>query len=330
MPTRTRFALVLTACLAVLQVGVAQVTQAQTEQRAWPQRTVRFIIPFGPGAAADVAARILAERLQKVWDKPIVVENRPGGDGLVSLGVFVSAKDDHVLFVSPTSIFVVHPYTQDNLPYDVDRDLQPIAWIGNTLIGIAVTAKLQVGTLQDFVDYAKREAGKVNYGISPGFTEFIFDGFMREHGLSMAKVPFRDILQAPIDLGEGRIQILMTSFAAQRPQIESGKTRLLAIGEPKRSALAPGVPTVHEAGYPGLEATPINAMFGPRDMALELRRRVGADVVAALKDKDVVDRLRASGQQETGAGPDELAAAVAAQHAQVARIAKVLGVSKKK
>jgi len=322
---------VLTAISTLLVVGAAVVPAALAQgTQPWPQRTVRFIVPYGPGSAADIAGRLLAERLQKTWDKPVIVENRPGGDGLVSIGVFVTAKDDHTMFLAPTSIFVVHPYTQDNLPYDVDRDLQPVAWIGNTLIGVGVTAALPVATLKDFVDYAKREAGKVNYGISPGFTEFVCDGFMREHAVPMAKVPFRDILQAPIDLGEGRISALMTSVAAHRPQLQAGKTKLLAIANPDRSDLVPGIPTVKEAGYPGLQATPMNAIFGQRDMPLDLRRRVGKDVAAVVKEKDITEKLRISGQQEVGTGPDELAAALAEQHAQVAQVAKLLGVAKKK
>ena len=326
----TVIACIATAVMSCPRAAIAQTASKDTDSPVWPQRTIRFIVPFGPGAASDIAARLLAGRLQKVWGTAVIVENRPGGDGLVSIGAFVTAKDDHTLFLTPTTTFLVHPYTQDNLPYDIDRDLQPIAWISNTAIGIGVTATLPVATLKDFVDHAKREAGKVNYGVSGGYLEFVWDGFRRQHAIPMVKVPFRDIVQAPLDLGEGRIDVLMTSVPTHRPMLQAGKTKLLAIGDPQRSELVPGVPTVIEAGFPELQILSMNALFGPAHMPLELRQRVSKDVAAALKEKDIVEKLRASGQQEVGGGPDALAATLAEQQAQVTRIAHVLGVARKR
>jgi tripartite-type tricarboxylate transporter receptor subunit TctC len=330
MRTRTSFALAVAAFFAAVSLVVPRAAIAQTDNQAWPQRTVRFIVPFGPGSAVDTVSRLLAERLQKVWGKPVIVENRPGGDGLVPIGAFVSAKDDHTLFATPTTLFLVHPYTRSNLPYDIDRDFRPISWIGNTPLGIAVTAKLPVTTLKEFVDYAKRESGKVNYGISGGYLEFVWDGFRREHSVPMVKVPFRDIVQAPIDLGEGRIAVLMTSVTTHRPMLQAGKTKLLAINDPKRSDLVPGVPSVVEAGFPNLQVLSMNVMFGPSHMQLPLRQRISDDIAAVLKEKAIVEKLRISGQEPVGKGPKELQATLAEQNEQVARIAKILGVTRKK
>ena len=115
---RMSLASTVIACIATAVMSCPRAAFAQADSRAWPQRTVRFIVPFGPGAASDIAARLLAGRLQQVWGTPVIVENRPGGDGLVSIGTFVTAKDDHTLFLTPTTTFLVHPYTQGNLPYD--------------------------------------------------------------------------------------------------------------------------------------------------------------------------------------------------------------------
>ena len=102
---------------------------AGASAESYPQRAVRFILPFGPGAGVDITARMLAERLAARWGKPVVVENRPGGDGIVAINVFTSAKDDHTLLFVPTSTFTAHPYTHDKLPYDPQRDLLPIATV---------------------------------------------------------------------------------------------------------------------------------------------------------------------------------------------------------
>lgn len=318
------------ALLALIGPYLASTSMAQGTPENWPQRTVRFIVPFGPGSASDTAGRLLAERLQKVWSQPVIVENRPGGDGLLSIGAFVSAKDDHTLLLTPSTVFLVHPYTQENLSYDAQRDLNPIAWISSTPIGIAVTSTLPVSTLKEFVEHARRQNGKLNYAVGVGFLEFVWDGFRREHDVPMVKVPFRDIVQAPLELAEGRIDVLMTSVATHRPMLQSGKTKLLAIGDPKRSELLPAIPTVVEAGYPGLQTLSMNLLFGPAHMPLGLRQRVSNDIGAVLKQKEIVDKLRASGQQEVGGGPDETTKVLAEQHAQVARVAGVLGISRKR
>lgn len=320
----------MVACLVLASALTASDANAQADKQGWPQRTVRFIVPFGPGSASDIAARLLAERLQKTWSTPVVVENKPGGDGLLSIGAFVSAKDDHTLFLTPSTVFAVHPYQHDNLPYDPERDLQPIAWISSTPIGVAVTATLPMKTMKDFVDHAKRSGGKVNYAVGVGFLELVWDGFRREHDVPMVKVPFRDIVQAPIDLGEGRIDVLMTSVTTHGPMLRAGKTKLLAITDKQRTDLAPGIPTAIEAGYPVLELRSMNVLLGPAHMTLALRQRVAQDVTAAAKEKEIVDKLRTSGQQEVGVGPAEAAKALEEQAAQVARLAKTLGMARKK
>lgn len=303
---------------------------AQGEAAAWPQRNVRLILPFGAGSGADIAARLLSDRLQPKWKQAIVIENRPGGDALLSLGAFASAKDDHVLFFGPTSVYLVHPYKHANLPYDPDKDLVPIVQIAKTQIVVGVPTVMPVTSLQDFVSYVRKNEGTLNYATTPGFSEFVFDGFLREQRLKMSKVPYRDIVQAPNDLAENRLQALMQAHAVIMPQVQAGRAKLIAIADSQRSALAPTVPTVHESGFPSLECVALLAAYGPRDMPLPLREKIAADVVEILKDPTIDARMRAAGNVTAPGGPAELAKAVARQKEQVARIAQVLGVAKLK
>ena len=321
----------LLACwIAALLLAWLQPAAAQGEPRAWPQRTVRLILPFGPASGADIAARLLADKLQAVWGRPIVIEGKPGGDGLLSVGTVVNAKDDHVLFFGPSSAYVVHPYVHENLPYDPERDLAPIAGVARVLVSVAVPTSLGIASMQEFVAYARANPGKVSYGVAPGFSEFVFNGFLRETGLDIAKVPYRDITTAPTDLAEGRIHLLMQSYAAMRSFAQGGKIRFIAITDRKRSEIAPEIPSIVESGFPSLEAVAILGMLGPRDMGLDIRRRAAADVVAVLSDKTVADRLRVTGQMPDGMDVDAFAAAVKAQHERVAGIAKVLGIARKR
>jgi len=150
------------ALMAALAVAAPLMTTSATmAQQAWPTRPVRLILPFGPASGADIAARILADKLQPLWGQPVVVEGKPGGDGLISVGTVVNAKDDHVLFFGPTSAYVVHPYVHDNLPYDFDRDLAPVAGVAQVQIAMAVPTKLGINSLRDFIAYAKKNPEKV-------------------------------------------------------------------------------------------------------------------------------------------------------------------------
>jgi tripartite-type tricarboxylate transporter receptor subunit TctC len=298
---------------------------AQSAAQSWPQRAVKFILPLGPGSGVDVSARLLAERLQKRWSQPVVIENRPGGDGTVAIGSFVSANDDHILLYTPTGSFTVHPYQRANLPYDPKKDLLPIARITSTILAVGVPASAEIGSLGDFVARARAEPGKFNAALVPGITELVFDGFVKSSGLSIAKVPYRDIVQAATDLGENRIQFMMAALAILRPQVEAKRIKLVAINGPERTELFPDVPTAVEAGVPALRMEGLVGLFGPRDMDVKLRERIAADVVAVIADPEIATRLVGSAQALSPGGPAELAASVDEQTEQVAAIAKSLG-----
>ena len=316
--------------LTAVAIVVSMMASPASAQANWPQRTVRLILPFGPASGADIAAKLLAERLQPMWGQPVIVEGKPGGDGLISIGTVVSANDDHIFFFGPTSAYVVHPYVHENLPYDFDRDLTPIAGVAQVQIAMAVPTQLGVNTLKEFVEYAKKNSATVNYGVAPGFSEFVFDGFKREQGLNISKVPYRDITTSPNDLGIGRLQLGMMSYAAMRSTEQLGTIKVLAINSARRSEVAPDIPSVVEAGYPSLVASPILGLLGPRDMPLALRQKIAADILEVMKDAKVRDRLNLTGQPAAPMNVEAFTAGINEQRAQVARIANLLGLARKK
>jgi tripartite-type tricarboxylate transporter receptor subunit TctC len=329
--TRTR-CLAIGVILGAILIGpwtAAAQPVAPATTTPWPQRTVKFILPLGPGSGVDITARLLAERLQTRWAQSVVVENRPGGDGIVAVGGFVAANDDHVLLYTPTGSFTVHPYQRANLPYEAERDLLPIARVSNTILAMGVPASMNVTSLADFVARARAEPGKLNAALVPGITELVFDGFVKSAGLSIAKVPYRDIVQAATDLGEDRIQLMMSALAILRPQVQADRIKLIAINGRERTTQAPDVPTAVEAGYPALMLEGLVGLFGPRGTDLKLRERIAADVISALSDPAIAAKVAASAQVLNPGGPAELAAAVREQTEQVAGIAKMLGTQPK-
>ena len=313
------------AFAAALIAGACALAPASAQ--SYPQRTVRFILPFGPASGVDITARLLGDRLATRWGKPVVVENRPGGDGLVAINAFTSARDDHTLLFVPASTFTAHPYTHDKLPYDAERDLLPIANVTVIVVALAVPTSLKIGSLADFVALARAQPGTLSVAAAAGNSDFIMAGFLNKMSLQVAKVPYRDIMQAPNDLGEGRIQLLMTSYASMRPLIEAGKLRVLAVTSRRRVGIAPDIPTVAEAGFPFLGLDSLIGIFGPPGMSSALRERIAADIDAVVAaDPAIPTRLAATGQIVDVRGPAELAAGIKEIRDQLAAIAETLGI----
>jgi tripartite-type tricarboxylate transporter receptor subunit TctC len=290
----------------------------------WPTRPVHFILTLGPGSGADIGARLFADRLTQRWGQPVIVDNRPGGDGLVAINAFVAAHDDHVLLFSPSSSFTAHPFLHDSLPYR-PGDLATIARVSNTIISISVPVGLPVDSLPGLVAMARAEPGKLNWAGVTGANEFMFGGWLKREGLILTEVPYRNPVDAANDLAEGRVQVYHAALAIVRPQLEAGKIKLLAVTNTVRAPSEPNVPTAAEAGFPAVTFDGLVGLFGPPSMPLELRKRIAADI-AAVADKTIEDRLTTTGQLMNIGGPEEFARSIDEQRATVAAYAKELGV----
>ncbi len=302
---------------------------AHAQAPAWPTRQVKFIIPFGAGAGADIGARLLTDKLVQRWGKPVIIENKPGGDGLLAINAFLAANDDHVLMFAAVGSFTVHPYQIEKLNYDLTRDLLPIARFSSTIIAVGVPTVSGVNSLSDLIARAKANPGKLNAALVPGITELVWDGFVKTEGLDIVKVPYKDIVPAAGDLAESRLDVAVGSYAILRPVAESGKVKVIALTSRERVSILPNIPTSAESGGPSLELEGLVGLLGPRMMSQELRNRIGADVVAAASDPEIGKKLAATGQVLSPGGAVEFEASLKKQMAQVASIAKLIGMDRK-
>ena len=293
--------------------------------QSWPQRPVKLLITLGPGSGADIGARLIADKLSAKWGQPVVVENRPGGDGFVAITAFTSARDDHVLLYGPASSFTAHPYLHAKLPYD-PRDLAPVARVSATLITMSVPPSLNVETLGQFVTLARGQPGKLNWATVTGATDLVLAGFLKSAGLDMAKIPYRDPVQAVNDVMEGRLHLYWSSYAIVRAQAQAGRVKIIVTPASEPTPTLPGIPTVAQAGFPALTFDGLIGLYGQRDMPLELRERIASDVKAVLADPEIAKRLIATGQEVAPGSAAEFAAAIEKQRAGVADIAKTLGI----
>jgi tripartite-type tricarboxylate transporter receptor subunit TctC len=318
-----RSILALTALLACWIAGSAT---AASQETAWPNRPVKLILPLGPGSGTDTIARLFGDRLSARWGKPVVVENRPGGDGIVAITSFIAANDDHTLLFTATSAFTGHPYLHDKMPYDPSA-MVPAARVADTLVVVAVPESLGVTTVKQLVDMARAKPGKLNAASITGLLDLVFNGFLKSENLDIAKVPYRDPVQALNDLAEGRIQVLVTSITIVRAQVQAGRVRMIALTNSKPSKIAPNIPSVVEAGFPDLGVDGLVGFFTNRDTPVSVRQKIADDVRAVVEaDPQITERLAAAGQVINPGSPQEFTAAIAEQMARADAVGKLLGI----
>jgi tripartite-type tricarboxylate transporter receptor subunit TctC len=319
-----RFINILSFCLgAAIFTGLH--ADAQTSGQSWPQRPVHFIIPLGAGSGVDITARMLADRLAVKWGQPVVVENRPGGDAFLALTAVINAHDDHVLLFAPVSTFSAHPYLHDKLPYD-PKDLVPIARVANTLIGLGVPADLNVSTVKELVAKIKESPGKLNYASVTGANDLLFTAFLKTENIDMARVPYKDAVQAINDLADSRIHAFVAAYAILRPRVLAGKVKVIALTNRQHAKALNDIPTAAEAGYKSLEFDGLNGVLGPREISQSVRDRIAADIRDVVADPEVESKLSAVGQVVNPGTAAEFAAALDDQLKTVKKIGETLGI----
>lgn len=311
--------------LGAVVIALSLAAHAQT----WPQRPVKLILSLGPGSGADIAARLYGEQLAQRWGQPVLIENRPGGDGVIAINAVIGAKDNHTLLWGPSSSFVGHPYTLDRLPYD-RNELQPVARVSTTIVAIAIPASLNIGSLKEFITQARAQPGKFNFATVTTTTDIVFAGYFKRAGLDVQKVTYKDAVTAINDLIEGRIQMYAAAYAIVRVQAQSGRVKLLAITNRSR---APGLdlPTVAEAGYPELDFDGLVGVMAARSSGLgdSARERIAADIKAVAADPKIVERMTATAQVNNPGTGAEMQASIDEQVANLAATAKILGMKPK-
>src|SRR6476620_6065761 len=272
---------------------MALVNATSALAQSWPQRPVKFVLSLGPGSGADIGARLYADRLTKLWGQPVVVENRPGGDGVIAINAVIQAKDDHTLLWGPTANFVGHPYSLDKLPYD-PNELQPVARVSGTVVTLGVPASMNVSSLKDLLAAAKQKQGSLNWTTAVTMTDIILEGFLKTQGIQAAQIRYKQPAEAVNDLVSERLHLYSSAYAMVRPTVQSGKVKLLALQARNR---VPGLdlPTVSELGFPGLNFEGLVGIIAARSSNLPnaARDRIGADVKTLSKAPLFAERLAA-------------------------------------
>ncbi len=307
-------------------IGSGSLVLADTASRAqaWPSRPVKIIVPVAAGTATDLTARIFGERLSTRWRQPIVVENKPGADGLIALGSFVAGRDDHTLLFSFSTAVSLNPMIHAKLPYDPDIDLVPITTTSEVLFVVAVHERVAAGTMQELGQLALAQPGKLNWAAAPGLPRFVLERHFRERKLNLTYVGYNQTNAAVTDLGEGRIEVMIVALNTLWPVIEARKVKVLIIAAADRAAMLPGVPSAVQSGFPDLTVPAVGCAYGWRDMPVALRDRIAADMDAAASDPALVMQLAKVGQIVRRSTPVDLAKLLADQRRDLKPLAEVM------
>jgi tripartite-type tricarboxylate transporter receptor subunit TctC len=311
--------LVRLVCGALLLAGAsaahAQSTPAPADTDKYPSHTIRYIVPYPPGAFNDTMARIFAQKLSEAWGVPVIVENRPGGGTLIGNDSVAKAAPDGYTLLGVAFPFGANPSIYKSLPYDTLKDFTPLLFGGRTQNLLVIRPSMPIKTVQELIDYAKKNPGKVSYG-STGVgssNHLSMELFKSMTGIDILHVPYKGSAPMVNDLLGDHIDTAFDNTPNVLPQVNAGKLRALGASSKARSSLAPDVPTVSEAGAPGYEVTVWFGVVGPAGMPPAIVRKLNTEMNAILKMDDVKRRFEDQGVEPVGGPPSQFADHISAE-----------------
>lgn len=285
---------------------------AQTD---YPSRPVRIVVGFGPGSAADLTARVIAQRLSKTMGQQFVVENRPGGGSTVAAEQVVrGAKDGYTLFIG-TVANVINGVMQRNLAFDFSKDFAPIVYTTSSPNILVVHPSTGVKDVKELIAAIKAKPEQFSYGSSGVGTSPHLSGelFNMMAGTRMVHVPYSGSAQAVTDLLAGRTQLMFSPASTVLQHVESGQLKALASSERARATAAPNLPTVAEAGLPGFDTSVWFGVMSPAGIPQDIVEKLSRAINEALKDAEVTKPLHTAGLDIKGGTPEEFAAFIASE-----------------
>jgi len=317
----------LSTCLA-LTLGASLAAPAAVAQ-PYPTKPVRLIVPFPPGGGNDILARAVGQRLSERLGQQVVVDNRGGAGGLVGATLAATAlPDGYTLFLASLGNLAVNPALHEKPPYDPIKDFAPITLLATSSFIIVVTNSLPATSIKEFVALAKAKPGSLNYGSAGAGSSLHLTAeiFKQATGTNIVHVPYKGTAPAITELIAGQVQVMFSTMPPALSQVRAGKLRGLGVTTAKRSAAAPDLPTVAEAGFAGFDVANWQGMVGPAKLPRTLVDKLNADLNAVLKTQQMVDTLAAQGLEAAGGTPEQFAALIKTEVAKYASVIKAAGI----
>ena len=295
-----------------------------TRGQDYPARQVTFVVPFPAGGPVDTTAREMAQKISQFWGKPVVIENRGGADGVVGAQAVANAPPDGYTIFICSIHHSVHPSLKAKLPYDVEKAFVPVSFAAMFPIFLVAHSSVPAKNVAELIAYAKQNPGKLSFGSAGtgGGTHLAGELFKSIAGVDLLHVPHRGSAPAMTSLLGGHVQLMFADAPTALPQIEGGKVSALGVASPQRSALAPDLPTVAEAGLAGYEAYSWAGVLAPAGTPPDVVKKLNADIVKALSDPEVKARLQRVGAEAVPTTPDAFGAFFKAEMTKWAKVIK--------
>ncbi len=278
--------------------------------QAYPSRTVRIIVSYPPGGPSDLISRVIAQKLTDALGQTFLIDNRGGGNGVIGNEIVVRAPAEGYTLLHGSTSLASNNNLFFKLPYDASKDLVPITLTATTPYFLVINAALPINNVKDLIAYAKTKPGQVNFasaGNGAG-THLAGEMFAVETGTKLVHVPYKGTGPAVTDLISGHVQLMFVGLPAIIQHVKTGRLRLLAVADPKRSPLMPELPTVAEGGVPGFESSAWFGLFGPAGMPREARNRIAAAVAKIMQSREVQEQITSMGAVSAWNTPEQFEA----------------------
>ncbi len=292
---------------------------------AYPDRPVRMIVPFTPGGGTDLVARMIAQKLGENLGQPVVVDNRPAVDGVVGTEIAARSQPDGYTLLQVSTSHAINVALGRKLPYDTLKDFAPIAHTANQQLILVVNPTLPVRTVKELIALGRAKPDALNYGSSSNATALPTELFKAMTGIQAQHIPYKGSPPMLADLIAGQIQMSIAAAISAIPQVKSGKLRVLAIGDSRRSSEMPDLPTIAEAGVPGYQATIWSGLLAPAGTSAPIIERLNREVVKAVRAPDFRAKLLELGAESVGSTAAEWGAFLRSEIEKWQKIAKRAG-----
>ena len=321
-------AAIFVATISIFSLGVFGVSAARAQTpSAYPDKPVKIIVANPPGGPIDVILRVLATRLSAVWGQPVIVENRPGGAGIVSTTAVVkAAPDGYTIGMVAASSITIMPFAVDSLPYDPVKDLQPISLVARTPFIFIVRQDSPFKTWQDFVEQAKtRDLTIGSYAIGSAF-HLVWEQTARRVGIKAVYAPANAASKSQGDLVGGQLDVVLEAPSSAKAMLDGGRVRAIAITSPERFAGLPDTPTLSESGLAGYSSLPWLGLMGPAGIPPERVALIQKTVAQILQEPAMLKQLETLGMMPVGSTPQQMAETIAQDRLLMQPLVKELGI----
>ena len=296
--------------------------------QAYPAKPIKLVVPFPPGGPLDLAGRAIGQKLQEAWGQPVVIENRPGAGGNIGAdAVAKSAPDGYTLVMGALSTHAVNPHLFAKMPYDALKDFAPVTLVAVTPNVLVLNPAVPAANVRELVALAKASPGKLSFasGSNGSAGHLAGELFKTLAGIDIVHVPYKGGAPAMQDLLGGQVQFMFDNLANSTAQLKAGKLKAFAVTTARRSAFAPELPTMAEAGVPGFDISTWYGILAPAGTPPDIVKKLNAEIVRILATEDIRDKLKAQGAEPSPTSPEEFAAFIRAEWTKYAKIVKDSG-----